>query len=121
MSTAPALIPLTTPEELTVATAGFDDSHDACDVTVCTLPVDIVAEAANCARAPTSGATPETLTAVTVAAAGVGVVVEREAEPLSEHAHPMTASRTVLAKDTTTRRMPTPLARFARRHRERSN
>jgi hypothetical protein len=58
---------------LTVATLTFEEAHVACVVTPCVVLFDSTAVAVNCDVAPTVGASPLTLTVVTVGVDGVGV------------------------------------------------
>src|SRR5258707_12646221 len=89
MSVSPAASAATTPALLTVATLAADDCHVARLVTVCEVPFDIVAFAANCAELPTLGVDPVTTMEVTVGVADVVVAVDGLAGPLlpPPHAH----------------------------------
>ena len=62
---------MTTPPLETVATEVFDDDQAACALTVCVVPLESVAVAANGAVAPIDGADPVTATVETDAAGAV--------------------------------------------------
>ena len=80
MSDSPGASPETVPAA-TVATDVFDEAHVAWLVTICVVPFESVAVAANGADAPTPGAVPLTATEATVAGAVGALWLPQAASP----------------------------------------